>query len=176
MLGGFGNQQSPIDTVEKYDPKTQDWKSLPVRIMFQTFCHLVMCIVCSFCTFNIYFYYLYLIKGITRKRRYVAAASVRSKVYVIGGYDGTARLNSVDCLELYEDEPRWHSVAPMSHRRGLAGVTVYQGIITLDYFVLQGFIVKTLFMYVFISKIWSMCVEALTGLCDTQAWSGMIQP
>jgi len=31
VLGGFGNQQMPVDTVEKFDPKTQEWQSLPVR-------------------------------------------------------------------------------------------------------------------------------------------------
>lgn len=30
VVGGFGHQQSPIDTVEKYDPKTQQWTQLPV--------------------------------------------------------------------------------------------------------------------------------------------------
>lgn len=30
MVGGFGSQQSPIDVVEKYDPKTQEWSFLPV--------------------------------------------------------------------------------------------------------------------------------------------------
>ena len=32
VVGGFGHQQSPIDVVEKYDPKTQDWAQLPVSI------------------------------------------------------------------------------------------------------------------------------------------------
>ena len=31
VIGGFGSQQSPIDIVEKYDPKTQEWSFLPVR-------------------------------------------------------------------------------------------------------------------------------------------------
>lgn len=31
VIGGFGSQQSPIDVVEKYDPKTQEWSFLPVR-------------------------------------------------------------------------------------------------------------------------------------------------
>jgi len=57
----------------------------------------------------------------------VAATSVKNKVYVIGGYDGTARLGSVDCLDLAEDDTRWHAVAPMHHRRGLAGACTYQG-------------------------------------------------
>lgn len=30
VIGGFGSQQSPIDIVEKYDPKTQEWSVLPV--------------------------------------------------------------------------------------------------------------------------------------------------
>uniref|UniRef100_A0A2I3H6A3 BTB domain-containing protein n=1 Tax=Nomascus leucogenys TaxID=61853 RepID=A0A2I3H6A3_NOMLE len=29
VAGGFRSQQSPIDTVEKYDPKTQEWSFLP---------------------------------------------------------------------------------------------------------------------------------------------------
>lgn len=32
VIGGFGSQQSPIDIVEKYDPKTQEWTFLPVSI------------------------------------------------------------------------------------------------------------------------------------------------
>jgi len=34
VIGGFGSQQSPIDVVEKYDPKTQEWSFLPVRDRF----------------------------------------------------------------------------------------------------------------------------------------------
>lgn len=96
VLGGFGNQQMPIDNVEKYDPKTSEWHPLP-RIL--------------------------------RKRRYVAAASVKNKIYVIGGYDGTSRLNSVDCLDASENDPNWFPVAPMHHRRGLAGACNYQDFI-----------------------------------------------
>lgn len=33
VVGGFGSQQSPIDVVEKYDPKTQQWSFLPVRVL-----------------------------------------------------------------------------------------------------------------------------------------------
>ena len=32
VIGGFGHQQSPIDTVEKFDPKTQRWMQLPVSL------------------------------------------------------------------------------------------------------------------------------------------------
>lgn len=35
VIGGFGSQQSPIDIVEKYDPKTREWSFLPVSNVFQ---------------------------------------------------------------------------------------------------------------------------------------------
>jgi len=62
------------------------------------------------------------------KRRYVASASIRNKVYVIGGYNGTARLNAVDCLDLSDAEAHWQPVTPMHHRRGLAGACTYLGV------------------------------------------------
>jgi len=61
------------------------------------------------------------------KRRYVASSSIRNRVYVIGGYNGTARLSAVDCLDLSDSEALWQPVAPMHHRRGLAGACTYQG-------------------------------------------------
>jgi len=30
VLGGFGNMQSPVDVVEKYDPKTGQWTTVQV--------------------------------------------------------------------------------------------------------------------------------------------------
>lgn len=66
---------------------------------------------------------------ILQKRRYVAAASIKNKVYVIGGYDGTTRLNSVDCLDVSDNDPGWLPIAPMHHRRGLAGACTYQEMI-----------------------------------------------
>ena len=70
---------------------------------------------------------MFFLQSLSRRRRYVAAAAVNGKVYVIGGYDGQARLNAVECLDLSAEDPSWHSVAPMTQRRGLAGVTVYKG-------------------------------------------------
>lgn len=43
VIGGFGSQQSPIDIVEKYDPKTQEWTFLPVSIIFFSFHFLSLC-------------------------------------------------------------------------------------------------------------------------------------
>ena len=71
--------------------------------------------------------FLLLLQLISRKRRYVAAAAIKTKVFVIGGYDGNSRLNSVECIDFGEEEPQWHNVAPMHQRRGLAGVCTYQG-------------------------------------------------
>lgn len=73
--------------------------------------------------------------NLSKRRRYVAAASVDGRVYVIGGYDGQSRLCTVECLDLSEEEPAWQLVAPMSQRRGLAGVCVYKG----EIFVCGGF-------------------------------------
>ncbi|XP_041348810.1 kelch-like protein 12 [Gigantopelta aegis] len=65
--------------------------------------------------------------NLTRRRRYVTAASLYGKLYAIGGYDGQLRLNTVECLDLTLDKPTWHSVAQMNDRRGLACSCVYQG-------------------------------------------------
>ena len=35
VVGGFGSQQSPIDTVEQFDPKKQLWTQLPVIAVIQ---------------------------------------------------------------------------------------------------------------------------------------------
>ncbi|KAK6176720.1 hypothetical protein SNE40_014964 [Patella caerulea] len=64
--------------------------------------------------------------GLTKRRRYVSAASVNGCVYVIGGYDGQSRLNSVECLDMTDNESNWVTVSCMHHRRGLAGVCVYK--------------------------------------------------
>ncbi len=66
-------------------------------------------------------------QSVTKRRRYVASASIRNKVYVIGGYDGQSRLSTVECIDVIDDNPSWQTVSPMHHRRGLAGVCVYQG-------------------------------------------------
>ena len=69
------------------------------------------------------------LQSITRKRRYVASAAVKTRIYVLGGYDGTQRLSSVECIDLADDDAQWVSAAPMHKRRGLAGVCTYQGIV-----------------------------------------------
>jgi kelch-like protein 12 len=36
ILGGFGPQQKPLDSVEKYSPRTNTWSNLPVTKQFYT--------------------------------------------------------------------------------------------------------------------------------------------
>lgn len=64
--------------------------------------------------------------SLSRRRRYVSAASVGGKLYVMGGYDGHSRLNLVECLDLTQSQLSWTTVSAMHHRRGLAGVCVYK--------------------------------------------------
>ncbi|XP_077977144.1 kelch-like protein 12 [Glandiceps talaboti] len=67
--------------------------------------------------------------NLTKKRRYVAVASLGSKLYVIGGFDGLSRLNTVEYLDYNAEDDGWNTVAPMNVRRGLAGVAVLGDII-----------------------------------------------
>ncbi|XP_028398335.1 kelch-like protein 12 [Dendronephthya gigantea] len=92
VLGGFGELQTPVDVVERFDSRTN--KST-------------------------------LIQAMRKKRRYLCSVSLGSKLYAIGGYDGSGRLNSVECYDVTKQE--WTPSASMVHRRGLAGAAVLNG-------------------------------------------------
>lgn len=127
VIGGFGSQQSPIDIVEKYDPKTQEWTFLPVSIIFSFLLFIFLSLCMFFQSFR--FFLSFLEQNIARKRRYVATVSLHDRVYVIGGYDGRSRLSSVECLDYTADEDGvWYTVATMNVRRGLAGATTLGGL------------------------------------------------
>ncbi|XP_055883226.1 kelch-like protein 12 [Biomphalaria glabrata] len=64
--------------------------------------------------------------NLTRKRRYVSAASVANKLYVVGGYDGQSRLSLVEKLDFTQEKLQWETVTAMHQRRGLAGICVYK--------------------------------------------------
>lgn len=52
-------------------------------------------------------------------RRHVGVICVGSRIYAIGGHDGTEHLSSVECLDVREES--WRDVAPMNvRRRGMA--------------------------------------------------------
>lgn len=63
----------------------------------------------------------------SRKRRYLCSVAIGKKVYAIGGYDASSRLNAVECLDVITCS--WTQVASMIHRRGLAGATTLEGMI-----------------------------------------------
>lgn len=63
----------------------------------------------------------------TKRRRYAASAAIGKRLYIIGGYDTKARLKSVERLDLSLENPVWETMAPMSFRRALPAVCVYDG-------------------------------------------------
>ena len=65
-----------------------------------------------------------------KKRRYLCAVSLGNKVYALGGYDGSGRLNSVECFDVVTEE--WSPSACMVHRRGLAGATEMGGKVAME--------------------------------------------
>ena len=66
-----------------------------------------------------------------KKRRYLCCVALGSKLYAIGGYDGTGRLSSVECYDVITQE--WTPSASMIHRRGLAGAAVLNGMTRISY-------------------------------------------
>lgn len=60
-----------------------------------------------------------------RKRRYLSAVALYSRLYAIGGYDASSRLNTVECFD--PSTCQWKDMTPMLQRRGLAGATTLGG-------------------------------------------------
>ena len=67
-----------------------------------------------------------------KKRRYLCCVSLGTRLYAIGGYDGSGRLNSVEYYDI--NTQKWTPSASMIHRRGLAGAAVLNGTIKLVFF------------------------------------------
>uniref|UniRef100_A0A5K3F4Y7 BTB domain-containing protein n=1 Tax=Mesocestoides corti TaxID=53468 RepID=A0A5K3F4Y7_MESCO len=61
--------------------------------------------------------------------RYVAACSLGTCVYVIGGFDGNDRLNTVGLLDVAQREDGWRWLAPMHYKRGLSAACTHKGLI-----------------------------------------------
>lgn len=55
-------------------------------------------------------------------RRYVRVGVVNGIIYAIGGYDGSAHLNTVECFDPMTNT--WRPIASMASRRSSAGVAV----------------------------------------------------
>ncbi|XP_022095974.1 kelch-like protein 12 isoform X2 [Acanthaster planci] len=61
---------------------------------------------------------------LSRRRRYLAAVMHSAHIYAVGGYDGSTRLNIVECLKFTQGQPTWVSMAPLNVKRGLPGAAV----------------------------------------------------
>ena len=48
MLGGFGNLQSPVDVVEKYDPLTGQWCAVQVSFTYSNLHKIVKIVLTVF--------------------------------------------------------------------------------------------------------------------------------
>ena len=72
----------------------------------------------------------------TRKRRYLSSVALNSRLYAIGGYDASSRLNTVECFD--PSTAQWSVMTPMLQRRGLAGATTLAGTIQSNIIVKTG--------------------------------------
>lgn len=78
----------------------------------------------------------------TKRRRYAAAAAIGKRLYVVGGYDGRQRMNSVECLDLSQENAVWQPVASLTYRRGNEEIRSMSQIFqNLHVFFLQHFLV-----------------------------------
>ncbi|KAF4018737.1 hypothetical protein G4228_010173 [Cervus hanglu yarkandensis] len=133
VVGGFGSQQSPIDVVEKYDPKTQEWSFLPSITRKRRY-------VASVSLHD----RIYVIGGYDGRSRLssvecldytadedgvwysVAPMNVRrglaGATTLGGGYDGLNILNSVEKYDPHTGH--WTNVTPMATKRSGAGVAL----------------------------------------------------
>ncbi|VEL14893.1 unnamed protein product [Protopolystoma xenopodis] len=100
VIGGFGAGQSPSDSVEMFNPRTCDWNTLPVGLLFN---------------------------NLPISYRYVAACSLGTCVYVIGGFDGSERLNTVGVLDIAQRDDGWRWLASMHYKRGLSAACTHRG-------------------------------------------------
>lgn len=68
-----------------------------------------------------------MIAPMSTKRSRVGVGVIDSKVYAVGGYDGSSDLATVECY--YPQENLWSPVTPMGTRRSCLGVAVVNGLI-----------------------------------------------
>ncbi|XP_069911202.1 kelch-like protein 12 isoform X6 [Oryctolagus cuniculus] len=150
VVGGFGSQQSPIDVVEKYDPKTQEWSFLPSitrkrRYVASVSLHdriyvvggydgrsrlsSVECLDYTADEDGVW----YSVAPMNVRRGLAGAttlggagvALLNDHIYVVGGFDGTAHLSSVEAYNIRTDS--WTTVTSMTTPRCYVGATVLRG-------------------------------------------------
>lgn len=141
VLGGFGNLQSPIDVVEKYDPAANQWSIVqPMRRKRRYLSavalngrlyaiggydassrlNTVECFDSSTSQWSA-------MTPMLQRRGLAGATTLGGKIFVAGGFDGTTRHTSVECYEPTID--RWTLVSEMQAPREGAGLANLDGVL-----------------------------------------------
>nr|XP_054331631.1 kelch-like protein 12 isoform X2 [Pongo pygmaeus] len=144
VVGGFGSQQSPIDVVEKYDPKTQEWSFLPSitrkrRYVASVSLHdriyviggydgrsrlsSVECLDYTADEDGVW----YSVAPMNVRRGLAGATTLGDMIYVSGGFDGSRRHTSMERYDPNIDQ--WSMLGDMQTAREGAGLVVASGMI-----------------------------------------------
>ncbi|XP_035677749.1 kelch-like protein 12 [Branchiostoma floridae] len=145
VIGGFGSQQSPVDTVEKYNPKTEEWEFLPAitkKRRYVASCSLNdrVYVIGGYdgrsrlSTVECLDYHMFSrhknetwrnISSMTHRRGLASACVMGDHIYVAGGFDGSYRHSS---MERYDPQiDRWTVLGDMENGREGAGLIAANG-------------------------------------------------
>uniref|UniRef100_A0A8C4QD25 Kelch like family member 12 n=1 Tax=Eptatretus burgeri TaxID=7764 RepID=A0A8C4QD25_EPTBU len=143
VIGGFGSQQSPIDVVEKYDPKTQEWSLLPSIARKRRYVATVSlngrvyaiggydgrsrlssveCLDFTADEDGVW----YSVAPMNVRRGLAGATTLGDMIYVAGGFDGSRRHTSMERYDPNIDQ--WTLVGDMATAREGAGLVVANGV------------------------------------------------
>ncbi|KAE8623748.1 hypothetical protein XENTR_v10005717 [Xenopus tropicalis] len=144
VIGGFGSQQSPIDIVEKYDPKTQEWSFLPSITRKRRYVATVSlgdrvyviggydgrsrlssveCLDYTSDEDGVW----YSVAPMNVRRGLAGATTLGDMIYVSGGFDGSRRHTSMERYDPNIDQ--WSMLGDMQTAREGAGLVVANGVI-----------------------------------------------
>ncbi|XP_035238582.1 kelch-like protein 12 isoform X2 [Anguilla rostrata] len=144
VIGGFGSQQSPIDVVEKYDPKTQEWSFLPNIARKRRYVATVSlndrvyviggydgrsrlssveCLDYTADEDGVW----YTVATMNVRRGLAGATTLGDMIYVAGGFDGSRRHTSMERYDPNIDQ--WSMLGDMQTAREGAGLVVASGLI-----------------------------------------------
>ncbi|XP_071993242.1 kelch-like protein 12 isoform X2 [Engystomops pustulosus] len=144
VIGGFGSQQSPIDVVEKYDPKTQEWSFLPSITRKRRYVATVSlgdrvyviggydgrsrlssveCLDYTSEEDGVW----YSVAPMNVRRGLAGATTLGDMIYVSGGFDGSRRHTSMERYDPNIDQ--WSMLGDMQTAREGAGLVVANGVI-----------------------------------------------
>uniref|UniRef100_UPI00358FEA1D kelch-like protein 12 n=1 Tax=Myxine glutinosa TaxID=7769 RepID=UPI00358FEA1D len=143
VIGGFGSEQSPIDVVDKYDPKTQEWSLLPSIARKRRYVATVSlngrvyaiggydgrsrlssveCLDFTADEDGVW----YSVAPMNVRRGLAGATTLGDMIYVAGGFDGSRRHTSMERYDPNIDQ--WTLVGDMATAREGAGLVVANGV------------------------------------------------